>query len=304
MYHRLQNDNFETLKKALLTRLPHRPYCSDDLTCGVKIRNTEHALKMRHIQLSPPYVQTAIIIDVDQPHALLAWEDNGNVPRPSWIAINPESTHAHYVYLLKSPILRAEYNGSLKALRYAAAIEALLNHQLSGDPLYGGLLTHNPIHPAWDTRYICELDNLDGYELEELSNADIIYYRPQTNTKRFERFEAFGLGRNCALFDDTRLWAYKAVLTFKRKRRSYNDWLKATTERVQHANQLFPTPLAPNEATAIAKSIAKWVWYKFDINASNHRFSKLQSHRNSQRKTYSGGKRNEDIRKWVIENAT
>jgi hypothetical protein len=39
----------------------------------------------------------------------------------------------------------------------------------------------------------------------------------------------------------------------------------------------FNTPLHESEVRAIAKSTAKWCWNRFDIKASNERFSKVQA---------------------------
>ena len=33
-----------------IASLPHKPYCANDLSFGLKIRNKEHALKHKHIQ--------------------------------------------------------------------------------------------------------------------------------------------------------------------------------------------------------------------------------------------------------------
>ncbi|MBP7544782.1 MAG: primase C-terminal domain-containing protein [Acidovorax sp.] len=40
-----------------------------------------------------------------------------------------------------------------------------------------------------------------------------------------------------------------------------------------------PTPLLPNEVKATAKSVAKWTWSRFDVAASDARFSALQGYR-------------------------
>ncbi len=43
----------------------------------------------------------------------------------------------------------------------------------------------------------------------------------------------------------------------------------------------FHRPLDGREVWHVAKSVAKWTYQKFDIQASDARFSKLQAHRGS-----------------------
>jgi len=50
----------------------------------------------------------------------------------------------------------------------------------------------------------------------------------------------------------------------------------------------FNTPLHASEVRAIAKSTANWCWNRFDIKASNERFSTLQAHRGKQGGVASG----------------
>ena len=37
------------------TRLPRRPYCSDDLATGVSIRSLQQAITKPYIQINPPH---------------------------------------------------------------------------------------------------------------------------------------------------------------------------------------------------------------------------------------------------------
>lgn len=36
-------------------RLPHRPYCTEDLQYGVRIRPLKAALKLPYLQINPPH---------------------------------------------------------------------------------------------------------------------------------------------------------------------------------------------------------------------------------------------------------
>lgn len=84
-----------------------------------------------------------------------------------------------------------------------------------------------------------------------------------------------GLGRNCALFDDLRQQAYRKVLEFKRNgvpRSGFEAWIRTQANAV---NGQFAAPLPLSETRATARSIAKWVWERFD----DQTFRRLQSER-------------------------
>ncbi|WP_460882709.1 primase C-terminal domain-containing protein [Pseudaeromonas pectinilytica] len=65
----------------------------------------------------------------------------------------------------------------------------------------------------------------------------------------------YGLGRNCTLFEKTRLWAYKAI---RQGWPGYREWLAACVDRASGYNAQFKQPLPANEVRHTAKSIAKW----------------------------------------------
>ena len=65
----------------------------------------------------------------------------------------------------------------------------------------------------------------------------------------------YGLGRNCTLFEKTRLWAYKAI---RQGWPDYPAWLAACVDRASGYNAQFEQPLPANEVRHTAKSIAKW----------------------------------------------
>ena len=56
-------------------------------------------------------------------------------------------------------------------------------------------------------------------------------------------------------------------------------WQKAVYDRCMARNGDFTTPMDSREAYHIARSVAKWTWSRFDLEASDARFSKLQSFR-------------------------
>lgn len=256
-------------------RWPYRPYCTNDLETGLKIRSLAQALERVYIQANPPHLRVWSLYDIDRPGAALAWED-ANLPPPSWIAINGKNAHAHLVYGLSAPVLTASAEARQAPLRYLAAVEAAFRAKLGADGGYSGLITKNPRHPDWKTWRGPEL----GYELAYLAEfVDLARYTPKQGTKLAD----IGLGRNCTVFDFCRLWAYRQVRQYKSQQGGYVHWLAAVYARCMARNADFATPMDSRETYQIAKSVANWTWNRFDLVASDARFSKLQAHRAAQK---------------------
>ena len=281
-------------------RWPRRPYYSDDLEAGVRIRSLRQAITKPYIQANPPHLRVWSIHDVDKPYcnpergtfhssAVLAWED-ANLPPPSWAAVNRENGHAHLVWGLSAPVLVDGMGARDAPLRYLCAIEALFREKLGADPGFSGLITKNPAHPLWKTLRGPQL----LYELWELADAlpDIEKYRPKRG-----RVEEIGLGRNVELFDHLRHWAYRNVRQYKGGGLGgWNAWLSLVNSKGLVRNGDFTHPLDGREVWHVAKSVAKWTYQRFDIEASDARFSKLQAHRGQ-----LGGKASGQARKAASE---
>lgn len=164
------------------------------------------------------------------------------------------------------------------SLRLAAAIQEALRQKLGGDPGYTGLMAKNPLHTHW--RVIVHPSAV--YDLATLSEWVDLDHRPAKPLKGEEK----GLGRNCALFDRLRHWAYRWIATYK-DTASADEWGRAVFAQARKSND-FNTPLHESELRAIAKSTAKWCWNRFDIQASNERFSKVQAVRGRKGGVVSG----------------
>ena len=238
-------------------RWPKRPYCTDNLEAGVRIRSLAHALKRPYIQANPPHLRVWSIFDVDRPGAALAWEA-GNLPPPSWVTINKQNAHAHLVWGLSAPVLVESAEARQAPIRYLLAVESAFRAALQADTGYSGLITKNPAHPLWRTLR----GPAEFYELAYLAEfVDLPKFLPKQGTK----LEEIGLGRNCILFDFLRLWAYKAVRAH-REQRNYVLWQAQVYDRALNRNADFKHPLDPKEIWHIAKSVTKWVW-KIDPKA-------------------------------------
>lgn len=271
----------------VLTSLPYRPYCSDDLADGLRIRPLQTAKNRRYLQINPPTQQHYLVFDVDRQGAAFAWEDC-NVAPPNYAAINPENGHAHLVYKLAEPVATSE-NARLEPLRYLAAVERGYRIELGADAGYSGLVTRNP----YKTRTLCiHKHEYDLFELSDWLKRDLGEYAEQETV-------VAGLGRNVTLFDTTRVWAYKAIRFYRVPERSrlFNVWRKEVEDYALGINAQFPTPLAYSEVKATAKSIAKYCW-KHDPRAEQE-FSQKQAKRGALGGKASGvtrAKANEDKR--------
>jgi len=141
---------------------------------------------------------------------------------------------------------------------------------LQADVGFSGLMTKNPAHDRWRV--------LRGprqcYELGELAEwVDLPKHLPKRKP------EQIGLGRNVTVFEWLRQYAYKQIRHYKGDIRNFILWQSHLNNRALERNGDFLIPLQGNEVWHIAKSVSKWTWRHFDLEASDARFSKLQAHR-------------------------
>lgn len=244
-------------------RLPPRPYSTNDLAGGVSIRKRQSALSYRWIQANGPHRLYWLVFDVDRRTAALDWHDR-DCPPPTITAQNPTNGHAHLFYGLGVSV-RTAPDGKEGPLRYAAAVEAALREKLDADRGYTGLLAKNPTHPCWRVEQWQE----SLYDLPALDSwLDLAPYKD-----RRKKFDNYGLGRNCNLFNDLRRWAYreKRINDWP----SYQVWFDACLEQALAFN--LTLGLGVNEVKATAKSVAGWTWKHMTESA----FSALQARRGS-----------------------
>lgn len=228
--------------------LPHKPYCSDDLGHGVIIRPKKTAIQKPYIQHNPPCLITSLVFDIDRQDAYFAWSD-ANLPPPTWIAKNRKNGHAHVGYMLATPVCTT-HRARQNVIEYLAKIEQAYGLALNADHGYSGLITKNPYHSAWENHFF----DVQPYELNYL--ADFV----ELTELKTDLKEVSGLGRNCAMFDTARKWAYKAVRAHRGG--SYSKWLDEVIKHCLSVNEAFLEPLPYSEVKATAKSIATYCWKK------------------------------------------
>lgn len=237
------------------SRWPRRPYCTDDLESGLRIRSLKQALTKCYIQANPPHLRVWSLYDIDRPGGGLAWED-ANLPPPSWATVNKANGHAHLAYGLTAPVLTSSMEARQAPLRYLNAIEAAFRAKMGGDDGFSGLITKNPAHPLWWTLRGPQI----AYELGELAEwVDLEKFKARQGVKVAE----VGLGRNVTVFDFVRLWAYKKVRDYKHQQGGFVHWQKAVYDRCMARNADFTHPMDHREAYHIARSVAKWTWNQY-----------------------------------------
>lgn len=252
---------------------PRRPLATDDLRAGCWRMGRPEALAKRYLEHSPTALLSMLVVDVDHTDTLMRalW-----MPRthalPSWISESP-SGRGHVGWVLKTPVVRTD-SARTKPMRYAAKVEEGLRRSLDGDIGYAGLLTKNPIHQDWYTTW--GTDHL--YDLSELAKS-LGELMPRSLPRKTA--DASGLGRNVALFNRLRMWAYRARLR-------YDDrvlWEEVTLAYALNVNFEFAAPLPETEVGHTSTSVARWVWRNF----SHEQFSAIQTRR-SQKGASKGGR--------------
>ena len=235
-------------------QLPRKPYCSNELAFGVKVRSRPVALAHKYIQLNSPWVKWCLVFDLDYPATSYAAYDV-DLPWPTFYVHNWRNSHAHLIYALTNPVYTCD-NARLKPLRYAAAIEAAYIRRLGADPGYAGLIAKNP----WrDDFWSVFAYNGLSYELEELACHVEGELKPLPRRAK----ETWGLGRNCTLFEKVSAWAYRAVRRYWEPGRVGGGWDTAVLEKCAELNGEFPSPLPSGEVSCTARSVARWVWRRF-----------------------------------------
>ena len=252
-------------RSTFYKNLPHKPYCTNELGAGLIIRQKKTAIQMPYIQHNPPCFITSLVFDIDRSDAYFAWSD-ANLPTPSWIAKNRLNGHAHVGYMLATPVCTT-HNAKQKIIEYTAKIQQAYSLALGADKSYSGLITKNPCHNTWENHIF----DVQPYELGYL--ADFVELKElKTDLK-----EVSGLGRNCAMFDKVRYWAYEAIRA--RLSTGFDKWHSEVLQQAKNANDTFTQPLPYSEVKATAKSIAKWVWRNHNSAEFQQAFSEKQAKR-------------------------
>ena len=239
---------------SFIGNLPTKPYCTDDLATGLKIRPKNSAISFKYIQPNSPFYQHYFVLDLDYESALseILYSLDG-IPMPNFVAETPNSGRLHAFFELKTPIYTTDASRQ-KPIMLANAVYLRLQQLFGADVGYSGLISKNPIHEQWRTYSLRK----KPYTLTELSSKLDIDW--QEAKKPPKQHEAIGLGRNCYIFHTARFWAYKEVREYRGK--TYNNWLQAVIDHCLKINEGITEPMQYNEIKGIAKSISRYCWKK------------------------------------------
>lgn len=239
--------------------LTKKPYCTNWLEDGLRIRTVEHAVLMRYIQPNHPNCVNTLWFDVDHALGPIGVVHDLLMCPPHLVTVSPDTGKSHMGFHVMNGIHYNEHS-SKSAIRYAGVVYNGIRDKLDADPAYTGLICKNPFHPDWKIW----ASNHPAYSLDEL--AEYIDLSPYSDKRKL--LPECGLGRNNNLFERARRWSYKAI------RQGWPDWkawLKACEDRALMLNVQY-APDVPNadkgslehrEVLAVAKSVAGWTYRHF-----------------------------------------
>ena len=243
--------------------LAAKPYVSDTIKSEkpfVKITTKKHAEKYKYIQPNHPQVLKNLCLDLDNSklknHNYYEDFEWLNVPPPNIKINNPTNGHCHLIYILDNSI----YTKNEKQLKFFNFEKDVLNFKLDGDFAFRNNLIKNPLHENWDTKIIWEKPYTlnDLYEHSYITNHEL----KQLKDKKAQITNALdkNAGRNCALYEEVRHYAYKA---FYESDDFDNDVFKYAYE----LNSLITSksgPLPLTELKTIVRSIIRYIYGNFN----------------------------------------
>lgn len=233
---------------SFIGALPDKVRSAEFKDEGTKFRRKEKALAYRYVELNQLY-KKFIALDIDVPGSAFLWDERG-LPPPTFVIINPENSHCHYLYELRVPVYYTE-EARRAPQKFYEATDIALTHMLGADLGFTGHLVKNPIHPYWHT--ICHNNKVDLEDFQDYG-VDLRAY------KRKLALRESGIGRNTTLFDTLRHWAYVEVKKYPSlaafQASVDTKALTINGHFIDHLNSVLPA----KEVLSTAKSVGKWTW--------------------------------------------
>lgn len=255
----------EYSRSDFINQIISRPFCTDDFKKdGIYRTNKRRALNSVYIEHNNDSFINSIVFDIDSDTAAIAWQD-ANIPKPNFITQNPANGHAHLFYALSSPVCITE-NARRKPQKLLKGVIEGLTERLGADPCYTGKITKNPLNPRWRTFW----NEQPRFELNYLCE----FIDTNKRVKKEVRKSIVAEGRNTALFDSLRFYAYSIIFKYQ-KNDDFCGFMSALEEEAEHINDSFEDQLGFKEINHTIRSISSWVWGTFDSDT----FSEIQSNR-------------------------
>ena len=255
----------EYSRSDFINQIISRPFCTDDFKRdGIYRTNKRRALNSVYIEHNNDSFINSIVFDIDSDTAAIAWQD-ADIPKPNFITQNPANGHAHLFYALSSPVCITE-NARRKPQKLLKGVIEGLTERLGADPCYTGKITKNPLNPRWRTFW----NEQPRFELNYLCE----FIDTNKRVKKEVRKSIVAEGRNTALFDNLRFYAYSIIFKYQ-KNDDFCGFMSALEEEAEHINDSFEDQLGFKEINHTIRSISSWVWGTFDSDT----FSEIQSNR-------------------------
>lgn len=255
----------EYSRSDFINQIISRPFCTDDFKRdGIYRTNKRRALNSVYIEHNNDSFINSIVFDIDSDTAAIAWQD-ANIPKPNFITQNPANGHAHLFYALSSPVCITE-NARRKPQKLLRGVVEGLTERLGADPCYTGKITKNPLNPRWRTFW----NEQPRFELNYLCE----FIDTNKRVKKEVRKSIVAEGRNTALFDSLRFYAYSIIFKYQ-KNDDFCGFMSALQEEAENINDSFEDQLGFKEINHTIRSISSWVWGTFDSDT----FSEIQSNR-------------------------
>lgn len=258
------------------SKLPSKPYYTNNFFLGKKIGHLKTALCASHIQSNSSTHKYFILLDLDSETSTFDWADKG-LPAPHLIVRNLNDGRSHMTYILETSV-KVDLLGHYKPIKYCSDIEHGLAVKVGADMNYNGLLTKNPFKSSLYKVFSFQDEPYDLDYLHEFVDKDLVKrHREAKREKGIE--DGFASGRNCTLFENLRQWAY-------------TNWHRCDLAELQSVLlsqamefNAFECPLSTNEVSTIADSVFRFIRRNFSIE----RLSELKSERAKRSRQKSKG---------------
>lgn len=241
------------LEVAFIGSLPSLACVSDNFKRdGIERKRKHNAVTYRNIQHNSNAMIKSLCFDIDDKNGLFQWDDN-NCLAPNWVTVNRNNGHAHYGYMITSPVSKT-FKSQPKPQLFLSAVYKGMALKLGSDKSYSAFMTKNPLHEDWDTFTLED----KPYELNELAdNFELVW-----GNKDKSLDECGELGRHQTLFNKGRIEIYKITQRYRTAKNP--DGLEVHTDKIfQQMNNSFNEPLPEKQVYQLAKSVANWCYRKY-----------------------------------------
>ncbi len=233
---------------SFIDSLPEKVRSTDDFQYGCKFRKKDKALEHLYVELPQSY-KKYIALDIDKPGGAYFWDSVG-LPPPTFVMVNPENAHCHYLYELNTAVYYTE-QARRAPQKFFEATDIALTNMLGADLGYVGHFVKNPLHPHWRL-----IHHPARYDLDDFKEWGVNLRGHKHKQRLVESPE----GRNTTLFHTLRHWAYRDVL----QQGSYDLFQQDVDSKALSLNGAFldceKGILPAKEVLSTARSVGTWTW--------------------------------------------